>query len=40
MKGWLHWSRLPELHRSIEKDIDQKYYKKYNIFSYTNISES
>ena len=37
MKGGLHWSRLPEFHKTIEKDIDKKYYKKYNILSYTSL---
>lgn len=37
MKGWLHWSKLPELHAQIEKNIDKSLYKKYNIFSYNQV---
>lgn len=36
MKGSLHWSKLPEFHAEIEQDIDPKFYKKYNIISYTH----
>lgn len=35
LKGWLHWSKLPEFHKSIEHKIDSKYYKKYNILWYS-----
>jgi hypothetical protein len=31
----LHWSKLPEFHKSIEHKIDDKYYKKYNFLWYS-----
>ena len=35
MKGSMHWSKLPEFHAEIAVNIDKKYYKKYNIISYS-----
>lgn len=35
LKGWLHWSKLPEFHKSIENKIEKKYYKKYNFLWYS-----
>lgn len=35
LKGWMHWSKLPEFHKTIEDKIESKYYKKYNFLWYT-----
>lgn len=35
LKWSLHWSKLPEFHKSIEHKIDDKYYKRYNILWYS-----
>ena len=31
LKGWLHWSKLPDFHKTIEHKIDKKYYKDYSL---------
>ena len=35
LKGSLHWSKLPEFHKTIEHKIDKKYYRKYQFQSYS-----
>ena len=40
IKWTLHWSRLPEFHSEIEMKIPKKYYKKYNLLSYTEATEA
>ncbi len=35
LKWSLHWSKLPEFHKTIESKIDSKLYKKYNILWYS-----
>ncbi len=35
LKGSLHWSKLPEFHKTIEHKIEKKYYKKYNFLWYS-----
>ena len=31
LKWWMHWSKLPEFHKTIEHNIDKKYYRNYKI---------
>ncbi len=35
LKGSLHWSKLPEFHKTIQHKIDAKYYRKTNFFWYS-----
>lgn len=35
LKWWMHWSLLPEFHKTIEDQIEKKYYKKYNFLWYS-----